>query len=248
MAGQLHEVIAVEKSLREEAHQAIETAKALFTQGQSRLRGQTARYEPTNPDELTESSAVQVMETTVAQVLDNIAQVYGRYIDASLQKEQTNTLTEAYVIMDGEPITGPLAATALLNLEARLNELKKVYEAIPVNDVTRVWQYDEQRGSYMTEERRRIKMRKEIVFETMFDGNEKHPPQIDRQSKDNPVGYVYTRQESGCLTPADRRARLTYLGKLIRAVRQARERANRISVVDLALAGELFARINKGVV
>lgn len=246
--GQLHEIIAVEKALRDEARQAVETAKALFTQGQSRLRGQTARYEPTDPDELTETSAVQVMETTAAQVLGDVARVFGRYMDAAMQKEQTNMSTEAYVIVDGQEITGPLAAPALLNLEARLIEIKKLYEVTPVNDVTRIWEYDDQRGSFMTVERRRIKMRKEVVFETMFAGDAKHPPQIDRQSKDVPVGYVYTRQESGCLTPADQKARLARLGELIRAVRQARERANRVPVVKLELANKLFSYINEGVV
>lgn len=246
--GKLHELLAVQDSLKAEGRNTLKAALGLFTSGQGRLTGQVQRYEPFE-EEYSESAQVQVMEITVNQVLDNIAQVFGQYVDAGIQKEETNALTSAYIMIDGQPVFDePLSAPALLNIEGRLRELKAVYEAIPVNNVTYNWEYDKQLDCFVSGEQRRIRTRKERHHETVFEGNENHPPQVDIYTKDKPIGYVFTSHQSGALTSADRKEKLARLEVLIRAVRKACKRANQADVKSVHVANKLLAFINTGVV
>ena len=224
--GKLHELIAVETDLKSEAVRLCTEVAELFTKATGKFVGQIRRYQPLAedgehlPDEVTE------LATTVNDQLQSLWVAYGRWIDATVQKEVTNMGTSAFVVVSGEVILKDLPATALLNLESKLATLRGVYVSIPTNDTTERWEWDSQQGVYVSvpkESRRTKKVPKSLVG---YEATKEHPAQIQYYTEDVPEGTWTTFKRSGMLSPSQKRVILERLDELIRAVKTARQRAN----------------------
>jgi hypothetical protein len=139
----LHELLAVEGDLKGRAQQAKNVLVKLFSEGTGRLLGRVITYqvdegEDPRPSEITE------LATTAPAELDQFQTAYSQWLDVAIQKEVTNRETMATVTVDGIDIfKAALPATALLNLESKLTELRTVYAAIPTLDPAERWEWDE---------------------------------------------------------------------------------------------------------
>jgi hypothetical protein len=240
--GKLHELLAVEPDLKAEATRALNDAVALFREGQVRLIGQIRTYRPL--EEAGEEFADEITElaTTVEDELDVFAKAMSKWINAAVQKEKTNMLTEASVDLDVG--LQELPATALLNLEARLQEIRKVYAAIPTLDPSEQWEWNEVEGEWVSKTRISYKTKKIPKALVLYEATEEHPAQVQAYNEDVRAGEWETIIRTGMFTKVEKQRRLERIDKLQREVKKARQRANDIEAISLEVGESIFEYIN----
>lgn len=241
--GKLYELLAVEGDLKSQAQRVAGQVKALFLDGTGKFLGRITTYEPVEEDGQKETAQITEIATTVNEQLDWIGKTFARWIDASIQKETTNKGTSGEVEINGQMFELP--ATALLNLESKLLELRTLYLSIPTNDVTMPWVWDGDTGCFVSA-RAEVRSRTKKVMRSfpLSEATPEHPAQVQTYNEDMLIGHVTTIKQSGMIAPKDKQARLDRFEELIRAVKQARQRANAIEVVPVDIGRHIFAAIN----
>jgi len=244
--GKLHELLAVEPSLKAEAQRVVSQVKGVFTSGVTRLIGQVRSYQPLEEGGEQFDTEITNLATTTETELARIAQTFGAWLDAAMQKETTNQNARADVVLDGKPFLEDLPATALLNLETKLADLRQVYAAIVINDPTVKWQWDEQQGHFASRPRITYRTKKVPRAHILYEATPEHPAQVEMYHEDIRVGTWTAIIRSGAFTPQEQQARLARLDSLLRAVKQARQRANTEEIIPVRIAEKIFGYINSG--
>jgi hypothetical protein len=244
--GKLHELLAVESDLKTSAARATKAVSDLFGNAAQRFVGQVRRYRPLTEEGTRLPDERQALSATVKEELDRFASEYGRWIDAAFQKEQTNMNTSADIVIDDTVVISGLCTPALLNLESRLSEIRRVFAGIPINDAAETWNFDEQQGCYVSETRKTLRTKKvPRAFEAAA-ATKEHPAQVHVFQEDVPVGEWETTIFSGAISPTEKRTYLDKIDALIRAVKAAKQRANAVEASREKIANILFGYINGG--
>jgi hypothetical protein len=242
--GKLHELIAVEPELKQKALKTAGEVGAMFEKGSALFTGQVRTYKSADdggdklPDETKNLSA------NVQEQLAKVQKEFGRWIDAVVSKEVSNTLTSADVVLDGNELFSKLPAPALLNLEAKLETLRGVYAAIPTNDLTEAWKLDPSQGVWVSDPavtNRSKKVQKPLV---LYPATPEHPAQTQLITEDVREGSWTTVKTSGMLSPTEKSDMLSRLDDLLMAVKKARQRANEVVAVDVKVAETIFNYIH----
>lgn len=245
--AELHELLAVETSLQKVASklskESINTLSknSLFTGMVRDLNMFDANQENLNTHE------EQQLTTTVDENLDYILPHIAAFWDAVLQKDMTNLGAVADLEIDGKVLATNVPATFLLGLEAKLSEFRKVLESIPTLAPGIKWEEDPdtKKGAFKTAiPEITFKTEKRMDYRIVVEPTEYHPADVREVSTVPSVGKYTTIRWSGMITPADKAERLTRLDRLLRAVKQARVRANKAKVVKGNIASTLFDYIN----
>lgn len=242
--GKLHELLAVDSDLKAEAQRTLSQTADLFSKGSGQLAGQVRHYTPLEDGGEPFADEVAELATTVKAELDKVSSAVAAWVDAAVQKEVTNQKTQADVEVDGKKILTGLPATALLNLESKLAEIRALYAAIPTNDPAERWKWDEQQGRFVSETRDTYRTKKVMRNHVLADATKEHPAQVQVYNEDIRVGTWQTTKFSGMLTPIEKQQRMARIDTLLRAVKQARERANNIDVVSTHVGKTIFDYIN----
>lgn len=244
--SKLHELIAVEPDLKVAAQQEASRVLALFTKGRGKFEGSTQKYHPLDEAGERLEPKLTPLGAAVDAELASLQVIMSRYVDAAMEKEITNTITKADVIVDDAVILGGLPTPALLNLEKRLLLLRKVYEAIPVLDPSERWEYDEGLKCHVSQERRQYRSKKYPRTLVKAEATEFHPAQVEVWMEDVQVGTWSKLIFSGAITLARKAKLLDRISILHRAVKEARQRANCAEVArGIAVADAIFEFINK---
>jgi len=243
----LHELLAVEGDLEGAHKRILEETKNTFVKKESHFLGMHRKLTMFVEDNIDHPETNKKMDTTVDKKLDYMSKTEIRYFDALLQKESTNQIAIADLIVDEQIIAKDLPATFCLGMETRLRHLRAVYEAIPTlaPGISWVSEPDAGPGVYKAEFADE-KLKTETVVEPMvlYKATVEHPAQIKEVSKVNNVGKYVTTNTSGMLSPANKSDRLAKVDKLIRAFKQARQRANTTKVNKMFIGEKLFTFIN----
>ena len=242
---QLFEILAVEPDLKKTTAEKLKGTIALFGQP-GKFTGQAISFHTLLESEPELQPEVTQMAFKVDEELDKIAEIFGGYMDVTVQKEVTNTTAFGDVVVGDVKFLEGLSATALLNLEGRLEELRKVYEAIPVLDSTEKWAYDGGRGYYVSERRQSYRTKKTLRNHVKAAATKEHPAQVDVYTEDIPAYRVEKEFESGMLPPREKTLMLERLDKLALVVKQARQRANTVIIKPVKVAKKIFDYINNG--
>lgn len=243
----LHELLAVEGDLDGAHKKILEETRTTFVKKADHFLGQHRRLEMFEEDGIDYPEEFKEIDTTVQQKLDHMKKTEIRYFDAMLQKEATNQTAFADLVVDGVVIAEGLPATFLLGMETRLKHLRSVYEVVPTLQPGVSWIKDPTQGDniYVTAKPAE-KLKTETIIEpiVMYDATKEHPAQIKEVSKVKTVGKYVMTSWSGMITPAEKSALLERVDKLLRAFKQARQRANTAEVIKRSVGAELFAFID----
>jgi len=243
----LHELLAVEGDLEGTHKKILEEAKVTFTKKADHFFGQHRKLEVFADDGIKYPEEYKKLETTVQQKLDYMMGAEIRYFDALLGKEATNQTATADLIVDGVTIGTGLPATFLLGMETRLKHLRAVYEVIPTLQPGVAWEKDETMGKGIykaTNPNETLKTETVIEPIVLYEATKEHPAQIKEVSKTRNIGKYVTTIWSGMISPAQKSIVLSRIDKLIRAFKQARQRANMTEVVKRTIGKEIFEFIN----
>lgn len=250
----LHEVLAVESGLQTAAKKINEeTIKTFGKKDEHFVETVTQLRHFDAEDSKLDVDDAKAMVTTVFDKLLHTVPPNVRALDAYIQKEATNQLAKADIVIDDKIIAAEVPATVLLGLETKLTELRAVYEAIPTLAPGPTWQIDSDKrkkgGVYRS-------MQPDVTFRTrktikpiiMAPATEHHPAQVQAVSEDVPVAKITKQHWSGMITSGQKSDLLERLDQLLRAVKKARQRANATPVVKRSIGKELFDFIHAGIV
>lgn len=238
----LHELLSIEPDLRTEAQKISGEVRETLADPK-RVHGMIRTFRPIVDDEDPLPDERVEMLTTVKNELSRFDEAMGKFIDSAVSKEVTNTVASATLQLGESEFKLP--ATALLNLENRLAEIRKVYAAVPTLDPAEVWNYDEDLEVYVADTRMAYKTRKVPKTHVSYEATKEHPAQVEVYHEDIRVGEREQIMHSGALTLARKRVLLGRIDDMLKEVKQARQRANDIEVKEVEIADLIFDVINK---
>ena len=245
--AKLHELLAVEGDLEGTYRKILEETKVTFTKKAEHFMGFIRTLRLFDEEATPLAPDYKELDSTVDAKLDYQKAHIIRYLDAVLQKEMTNTTAKADLIVDGKTIVKELPATFLLGLETKLKHVRDVYSTIPTLQPGVKWEKDENRGKgvYATANPEETYQTEKIIDSVvLYKHTKEHPAQIKEVSKTIKTGKYTKIVWSGMLSPAEKSILLGKIDKLIRAAKQARQRANTTPVIKATVAKELFNFIN----
>jgi len=247
--ARLHAILAVEGDLAGKSKMVLAETVKVFQRGDM-FQGHTRTLKMIDENRSHEEEAGgerHALPTTVGKRLDYTAKAVTRYLDAYYQKERTNQIAKADIIVDGTVIASEVPATALLGLEKRLHEIRGVYEVMPTLDQGIEWEEDPSQGDGVWRNKYpdvRSKTEKLVTVVSLAAATKEHKEQVQTVTKDVPVGKFTTCTISGMVTSAEKAVRIGKVDQLIQAVKQARTRANSVAVVEGEIGKKLFDFIN----
>ncbi len=248
MANKLHELLAVEQDRKHKAVQVVGETIKVFTKQDVQFDGVTKRYVQIQEDTEQIPDETKEMVTSVRQKLDDTLEAFVAGIDAHLSKEETNAsnVAKAELIIGNESL-GTFSATSLLALEGHLAKIKELYQAIPVLDATKKWEFDNQKNVYKTEDEVKFRSVKRPQVIVKYEATKEHPAQTELLYLDFQVGKYVTSYTSGKITPAQKTTLLKRIDEILEAVKTSRAKANNVEVQNIKFGDKLFAFINKGI-
>lgn len=245
--AKLHETLAVESALEATANKL--TKESLHTLSKETLfKGAHRRLEMFDAaNKNAETDEHQELTTTVAENLDYLVKPISKYWNAVLQKDATNQVAVADLIVEGNTVAEKVPATFLLGMETKLRDLRKVYEAIPTLPPGVSWIPSEQdrEGVFKAaHETIQLKTEKDPEYRVVYEATPEHPAQIERVDRTSNVGRYVTTHVNGMMTPLEKAQRIERLDNMLRAVKQARMRANNTQVVKREIGKDILDYIN----
>ena len=249
MAGKLHELLAVEPDLEGAYQKIIKETIHTFTKRTDHFNGFTRILEifahtEGDPEPPAERKA---MDTTVHDKLMYQKDHIIRYMDAVLQKEATNQTAKADLEIDGLMIAKDIPVTFLLALERFLSRIRETYSAIPTLPPGIDYDTASDEGENIYKRRhpkKEYKTEKRIVPQILYEATKNHPAQVDKINETFNVG-MYTRQETcSMMTPAEKSVLLGRIDKALRAIKIARQKANRAEVINREMGSIIFDYIH----
>lgn len=231
---QLHELLAVEGDAMRQMELIVKEAETTFGKKTNLFEGHNRAVTMFDEGRVGEnvSEDVPVSETVMSKLayaMNPIKRVWG----ITLQKDASNQNATADLIVNGVTLGENLPATWLLMMEKRLASLRDLMKGIPTLPAGVVWVEDSAQGEGIFRTSAptvAMKTEKTINHKILVNATDKHPAQIEKWTEDVPVGRIEKTQYSGMISPAKKAAMIDRLETLIRAVKQARERANCVTI------------------
>lgn len=253
--GKLHELLAVEPSLKGAVDKVIEETRPVFNAKNAAYTGFSKTYTPFNADDKdTALPTNKAVGYTVAQKFAYIGDHYIKLLDCLLQKEKGNQKAVADLVITVEEggvetdvtLAQAVPATLLLNLEGRFEILRKLMDEAPTCDPNYQWKKDTNGLGYMTEETKTLKTKKEPRPVVLAQATKEFPAQVHLLQEDIPVGTWAEILKSGAMTVHEKSALLGRIDTLIRATKRARMRANDIEIGKEKMGKAIFDYLKAG--
>jgi len=247
----LHELLAVEQGLAETSNRITkDTLKNLAERG-ALFVGMTKDHTVNDEEKqyLKQATEVKEVQSTVDEQIDYMSNELAQYYDVVFQKEAANQTAKADIVVGETTLCKDVPSIVLLGMEKKLNSLLAVYNAIPTLDTAKSWEpavgyakanvwkatYPEERQHTVT-----AKAWKEVSPAT-----KEHQAQLKEVETTEVIGKYTINNFSGAITSLEKAERIQRLTALIRAVKEARQRANNTEVVTSTGFGKaLFDFVN----
>lgn len=241
----LHEHLAIESDLKNKSNAITEETVVTFNKKADHFLGVLRTLKMVSVDREHEEAAGEVRKDLVTTVDDKLKYTWesiAPYFDGLLTKEKANQSAMADLVVNGEVIAKDIPATFLLGMEERLKAVRALYDAVPTQQPGISWVPDPTKGPgvFRAEHPERVqKTEKDFQFRELSKATDKFPAQIEKWEASKVVGTYTTEKWTSMWTPAEKSLRLGRVDELLKAVKQARQRANAIDVVELEI-GEKF--------
>lgn len=196
----------------------------------------------------TEESHLNQTETKdmVTTVTDRLGYFFGRpfinMMDTSLQKDATNQIAKADLVVNGEVLLKEVPATALLAWESKFDALRRVLLKVPTLPPGPVWEEDPNEDNLWRTKEPQVTFttKKTMKPVILHEATKEHPAQVEKVFEDVPVAKVTKTVWSGMWTSSQKADALARLDTLLIAIKKARQRANRTEVLK-PKAGQILA-------
>lgn len=247
--SKLHELLAVEGELDSAYRIIIGETEHTFKAKHQLFFGYEKRLENFVEGSAEAPKEFQELTTTVIDKLYYFNSHCIKYFDAVLQKETTNQLAKADIMINGWLLAKDVPVTFLLGLENKLKAVREVYKNMPTLPNGISWLPDNMKGLNvwrMEHPEEKFKTAKTFKHKVLYEATDKHPAQIERWEENENVGKYITEKWSGLITSAKKAEILERFDNLIRAVKKARQRGNNCEVIKNKISQNIFDYILDG--
>ena len=227
----LHEILSIQNGLENQVSKVRADLLATFEKKRHLFEEKRLDFTPTVEGEQAAVESQSDLQSTVSKELTWIQGHLTKRIDAEFQISETNTKARADIVLDDNQDTilaKDVPATALLELEKRIAEVKSLIMAVPTLDPAKGFTPDPNRGEGIYKAREIIKdrTRKTPKVIIKYEATKEHPAQTELVHVDIPIGKLRETEWSGLISPAEKAVLLDRAEMVERAVRRARSRAN----------------------
>jgi len=248
--GKLHQLLAVESDLNSAYQNVLNETQTVFEKKANLFFGAVKSLRMFDENDKTKyTNEHQQLATTVPKRLAYTKDFITNYLDALLQKESTNQLAKADLVVNGIEIAKDVPATFLLGLEKRLTAIRAVYKVIPTLTQGTAWEVDESMGSdayKAIHTDKKFKTKKGFMHKVLYEATKEHPAQIEKWEEVENVGEYSIDTWCGMISSADKADILKRIDNLIIAVKKARQSANSCDVVKATIGSKIMNYINLG--
>jgi hypothetical protein len=239
MASPLHKYLSVGDEYKAKLDNALSAAKKLFTGSEKEVSkkevfdGMTRVYEPLDAADVVglppESKNVAM---TVPAVLNDLGTAMAKLFTYEATKDEANCRAKADIVVDGHKLAEHVPAQTLLTLERLWRSVKSCVTNLPTLDPTLDWSESTVKDVWKHGPVKKNRTTKKMHGVTLHEGNDKHPPQVQAVTEDVVIGQYLTTMFSGAIQSDAKSMLLDRIDKIIVAVKQAREEANRVEVSE----------------
>jgi hypothetical protein len=238
----LSQVIAVEKSVKNESNNKI-TAAYHELQKTALFQGIARTYSPRDEDGEMLPPEHQKVQRRASDLLKFTGDVMSSYWDMTLTKDSANSHAFADVVLDGVKIIEHAPVTFLLFLEKQLIDLSTMVKKLPVLDQSETWHVDSAQDCHATEPSASVKTKKVPKAFVKVAATKEHPAQVEAFTEDVVVGTWKTVKFSGALPQSRVTEVLDRISRLQAAVKMAREEANTIAAEQRHVGAQVFGYV-----
>lgn len=229
----LHEVLAVRKNLKKQSAVALSDLKNTFEKKKHHFSETLTTFKGNQEGEQPVVEAQLDLQTSVRQEIKWITPFIQSAIDSSYQVAEANTQARADVVLEnGDIILQGVPATALLELEKSVAEIREFVGTIPTLDPAKGFKLDPMRGDgiYRARDVERPRTKKVTKHIVVVPPTDKHPAQVATNTEDIDIGKILQQEWSGLISTADKGLLIERVENLARAIEKARSRANEAEV------------------
>lgn len=256
--GKLFEILAVEGDAQGRAVKLVNETLQVFKNKENLFKGKRRSLSlfEKDPAKDLELQALEAKDTTFTQVestvpdsMNYLGCILGDYWDVMYQKEATNQTAKANIEIDGVILLADVPVTFLLCMENRLKDLRPVLEAIPTLAPGIDWKIDKDyhlSHVYKTPESFDVKTKEDMEYRHVFEPTDKQPGQYVAVKNQFNIGKYVTTDWSGLISPAEKARLLEHFDKVLKAVKEARQRANNIDAVNLKVGDQIVGALLGG--
>lgn len=203
-----------------------------FRDNRPRFEGITKTYKPLEEDGQQLPPETKEVGTTVREEAEWFRTFFSEAVSTSFVKEATNQQARSTLRIFGMEYKN-VPATALLNLEGKLKELKAVIKHIPTLDDSKSWvSQSAQRGTKRVAEDEWTYRTDQVPFNHVkAQATAEHPAQVEVLMTNKNVGKWFKRYFSGAISTENKAIMMSRVDEAIRDVVSAREEANRVEIV-----------------
>jgi hypothetical protein len=238
----LHEILSVEAGLESKAKTLIQGAITTFKNRVDSFKGSLRITEMFGKTEANaaELSAIEEADKQEILVVDSVPNSLNYFLSSVAEwydilycKEMGNQQAKASVEINGVVIVENAPVGFLMAMEKRLVELRGVFLECPTLDASVSWVLDDTYSIphvYVSPETAGVKTAKSTIPVILYQATDKHPAQVKEQEVTKNVGKILKKSWSGMIYPSQKAGIVDRLDALIRAFKEARQRANGIAV------------------
>jgi len=237
MGKRLNQLLAIDKDVKQQISKDLAKLNHV-SQNEALYDGLFKTYVPNEEegDQLpSESKVVQVRST---DVLESLAHIIKTLVNITASKDATNMNAIADIKIDGLVIE-KLPAVHLLWLEKHLEEVHTFITKLPTLDPSAIWKYDENQNCMATEPVVTVREKKIPRNHVKAAATKEHPAQVEIYMESVPAGRWSTIRYSGKISVERQRYLLERIRTLQQAVKQARESANMVDVVERKIGNQI---------
>lgn len=232
----LHEVLAAEKTVKDQNKVLLDSTLTKFKKSESYFRGHTKLLKmiaDSDENRAIEEAAREdkPVITNVYETLEYVFAFWAKNEDFQAQKNEANTRATSYLEFRGNRLIENVPVDELLGLLDRLGSLRSLLLEAPTIDASRTWENGAVKYTWRAVDDDVVtKTEKRLTPVVLSPATDKHPAQIEKVVNDAVVGKWITRKSSGELTAQQKADLLAAIDELISEGSKARSRCNEIEV------------------
>lgn len=235
----LHEVVAVATGKKSEVQKFV-TSGYHDLQKPELFDGLRKTYQPIEEggEQLPPESKNPQLDLN--KIIRDSRETWSEFFDVAATVDAGNQKAKADVIVDGVTVAKDVAVPTLLFLEKQLGDVKSFIEKLPTPDRAERWSYDASVGMLTTEPVKTGRTKKVQKALVLYQATKEHPAQTQLITEDVLAGYWTTIKYTNKIAAEKKAAALARVGKLIDAVKVAREQANTTSIEKVRIGDSLL--------
>lgn len=230
MSSYLHQLIAVEPTVKADAQSAVTATREAFAHPEL-FQGQTRTYQTRLEDGDHYPDERANPQFDAADVLGSLQTALVRLFDLTAQKEWTDQTARADLDVDGQTLFEDVPVTYLLFLDKQLAQLLDLIDRLPLLDPSEDWRPDGVSGMERSMPRKTVRTHRVPKAHVLYPATPEHPAQVQAYTVDEPEGEWTTIRFSTAVTVDRQRTLRERVRRLQEAVRVAREEGNRAEVI-----------------